>query len=388
MTKDKLNILFLPAWYPHKEDSMFGLFVKKHALALLPHANVSVIYVHAHASEKNYEISINEKDGIFEIIVYFNKSNTMLLGKFINIFRMLISYRKALKILKTTKGKTDVNHVHILTRAGIIALILKITQGTPYVITEHWSRYYSFNTTYKGWLRKAATKLVVRKASAMSTVSVSLKNAMNNIGINNPNWHIIPNSIDTSLFTNSNKSSNNNTVRMFHISCFEDKSKNVSGIIKAFEKAIKINPNLELIMIGDGEDYNSIIELSKELNLESKIEFTGVLEGEKLTEKVNSCDFLVMNSNYETFAIVIIESLSMGKAVISTDAGAIPEVLPKEFGIFIKPNDSDALSDAMLKMADEYKNYNSDAMHEYARKHYDTIKVGEILNKFYIDTLS
>jgi len=384
MSHEKQNILFIPAWYPNRDDSMFGLFVKNHALAVAPFTNISVIYVQSSNNNKdNFEQVLNSNEDINEIIIYFKKSNITFIGAFINLFRMLRSYKMGWDILLKQGKKPQITHAHILTRAGVIAYIINKLYNIPYIITEHWSRYYAFNNNYNGILRKYLTQKVVKNASMMTTVSKSLKEAMNKCNLHNDNWQILANSINTELFKYSPTTYKTDKVRIFHISCFEDKSKNVSGIIRAFKNASQQNPNLQLVMIGDGDDHKKMIELSQELNIDSKIEFTGVLEGKALIDKINSCHFKVLFSNYETFAIVLVESLAAGKPVIATNAGAIPEVLPKEYGIIIEPKDEKALSSSMLLMAKNYHKYDKKAMRKYAVDNYDISKIGVQLNKYY-----
>ncbi|OYT10857.1 MAG: hypothetical protein B6I18_06895, partial [Bacteroidetes bacterium 4572_112] len=182
-------------------------------------------------------MEINTKEGIYEHFTYFKKCSLPGIASLINLFRMLMAYRMAWKHINNEIGKPDLSHAHILTRAGFISLLLKTFHKIPYVITEHWSRYYSFNDSYNGYFRKIITKIVVKNANAMSTVSNSLKIAMNEAGLQNPNWQIIPNSIDTNIFVPSKEDTESSKIRLFHISCFEDKSKNVSGIIRAFAQA-------------------------------------------------------------------------------------------------------------------------------------------------------
>ena len=130
-------------------------------------------------------------------------------------------------------------------------------------------------------------------------------------------------------------------------------------------------------------DHERAVVLANELKINNSIEFTGELTPQEVNYKISACQFQVLFSNYETFAIVIIESLAAGKPVIATEAGAIPEVLPKEFGILIKPKDEEALSNAILLMAGNYKNYDIEAMRNYAINNFDKLKVGNILMKFY-----
>jgi len=384
MQDERLKILFLPAWYPNRNDSMFGLFVRNHALALLKHVDVFVIAVIACTNtNKTYEVELNSQKDFVELKVYYKKNRIPLIGKIINLFRFLASYIAGWKVIYNGYGKPDLVHVHILTRAGIPALFLKWFKGVPYVITEHWSRYFDINNNYKGFFRKLLTKIIVRNARAMSTVSQALKKAMNNRGLHNKTWEIIPNSIDTNVFHSIDSKVNDDIIRLFHISCFEEASKNMSGILRAFAKALETNKKMELLMIGDGVDLEVTKSIADDLGIKDNVIFTGVIEGKELIEIINRCKFSVLFSHYETFAIVVAESLAAEKPVIATRVGAIPEVLPEEFGIFVEDNDENALAVAILNMAENHMDYDFDAMREYSVENFDKEEVGHQLFQFY-----
>ena len=384
MQDERLKILFLPAWYPNRNDSMFGLFVRNHALALLKHVDVFVIAVIACTNtNKTYEVELNSQKDFVELKVYYKKNRIPLIGKIINLFRFLASYIAGWKVIYNGYGKPDLVHVHILSRAGIPALFLKWFKGVPYVITEHWSRYFDINNNYKGFFRKLLTKIIVRNARAMSTVSQALKKAMNNRGLHNKTWEIIPNSIDTNVFHSIESKVNDDIIRLFHISCFEEASKNMSGILRAFAKALETNKKMELLMIGDGVDLEVTKSIADDLGIKDNVIFTGVIEGKELIEIINRCKFSVLFSHYETFAIVVAESLAAEKPVIATRVGAIPEVLPEEFGIFVEDNDENALAVAILNMAENHMDYDFDAMREYSVENFDKEEVGHQLFQFY-----
>jgi hypothetical protein len=86
------------------------------------------------------------------------------------------------------RNKIDLIHVHVLTRLGLLALLLKRSSGIPFLITEHWSRYLSYVGTYKGIFRKYLTRKVVKNASAVTTPTVNLQNAMQAHGLKNSNY--------------------------------------------------------------------------------------------------------------------------------------------------------------------------------------------------------
>ena len=377
-TQDRLNVLFLPAWYPHREDPMLGLFVKRHALAVSKFANISVLSVIlCDDLEKVYEVETSVQENITEILIYTKKyqSNFKWVNKLVNGIRYVNSYLAGWRVLELTNNLPDLNHVHILTRAGIMALYFKIRYNIPFIITEHWSRYLPHHANYSGGLRKALTKRVLNASLGISTVSEALKKGMNDVGLYHYNWQIIPNVVDTKTFQPSDKQKKL-PIKFSHISCFEEQSKNMSGIISAFEKLVKRGIDIELIMIGDGPDYESTKELVSTLKLDNHIQFTGVLEKAELIDKMTQCHASILFSHYETFAIVIPENLACGIPVIATNTGGIPEVLPTKFGVLVPPKDEEALTEAIDYMVHHYQEYNTDDMIEYVEDNYSYDGVG------------
>ena len=390
-SEQKLNVLFLPAWYPNRTDSMIGLFVQRHAKAVSKFINLSVLAVISDENaESVYEIKTNSNEGFTEIIIYIkkHKSGFGLLNTLVNGYRYISAHLAGWRILEQTGNKPHINHVHILTRAGVMALFFKIRYNIPFVITEHWSRYLPHNNTYKSSLRKKLTEKVLKASEGISTVSTALKKGMNDSGLSNNQWEIIPNVIDTKTFQLEKKAHAENNIRISHISCFEEQSKNMSGILRAAKKLKEQGRDFELIMIGNGPDWEQTKQYAEELALGTSIRFTGVLEGEELVDEMSRCQFSVLFSNYETFAIVIPENLSMGIPVIATDVGGIPEVLPIEFGKLITPKDEAALSQAMEYMLDHFHEYNSENMRNYVEENYSYDEVGMRFHELYKEALS
>ena len=339
MYKNKKNIrvLFLSAWYPSKEDYMLGLFVERHALAVSKKCDIAVLYVQASDNEQYYSVKpeLQKKQGINEIIIYYKNHNTRipLISGLIKIWKYFSAYYKGFKLVKRHFGDFDLIHVNILTRTGIVAFIKKYFSGKPYIISEHWSRYLNVNNTYKGFVRKSLTRLIVRKASAVITVTDELKDAMLKYKLINKQYHIVPNVIDTDLFII--KSKYERSVKKFiHISCFEDKSKNISGIIHAIATLAKERNDFIVDMVGTGQDFNTLKQLSDKLELTDKIIFfKGLLENEALVENINQSVATILFSNYETFGIVPLECMACGVPVISTKTGIINNVFRNEMGL-------------------------------------------------------
>jgi glycosyltransferase involved in cell wall biosynthesis len=382
---EKLKVLFLPAWYPHRGDPMLGLFVQRHAEAVNLYAEVTVLAVVSDPEAKElYEAETRRDKGFTELIIYHRKfqSKSKWLNTLVNGYRYLNAHLAGWKILEQTIGRPDINHVHVLTRAGLMALFFKIRHKTPYVITEHWSRYLPHHGGYGGGIHQKLTEKVVRKSAGISTVSEALKKGMTDRGLQHNHWPIIPNVVDTRRFQIP-ESKKGSRIRISHISCFEEQSKNMSGILRAAKALRERGIDFELLMIGNGPDKQQTEALAKKMNMENYVQFTGILEGEELVEVMGSCHFSVLFSHYETFAIVIPENLSMGIPVIATNTGGIPEVLPENFGKLVPPGDESALTDAMEYMCRHYQDYDAEAMHNYVEENFSIEETGRRFIEFY-----
>ena len=378
MDNDRKHIVFLARWYPHRYDPMFGLFVQRHAEAAALYNDISVVYVHPDDNPvEKYEI-VNEQHGtdaihrVSTIRIYYKKSKS----KIINLFRFFRANKLALKHLP----KPDIIHVHVLTRLGIIARWQKLVHGTPYIITEHWSRYLPGND-FNGFFRKWATKIVVKHASVVTTVTENLANAMQKHGLKNPNYMVLPNVVDTNLF--QIKPHDNAVPKIIHVSCFEDKSKNISGLLESLRLLKDKNVDYDAILIGDGMDYEAMKQKAASMQLNDRVTFTGMLQGDNLVDALASGDFLVLSSNYENMPVVILEAFACGLPVVSTNVGGIAEIVDESNGILVPPHDSEKLADAMRKMLQSFKSYNANTLREGIIKKFSNDAVGKLLNDIY-----
>jgi glycosyltransferase involved in cell wall biosynthesis len=363
---------------------MLGLFVERHARAVARKCKVAVLYVQPceKTNSGNYEVEILNEKAFVQVIVYYNKNvfNFPFISSFIKLCTWHKAYCKGFRKVKEHFGDYDIMHVNILTRTGVIALLKKMFSGKPYIITEHWSRYMTINDTYNGILRKWLTKIVVKNASAVTTVTNKLKEAMNSHNLNHANFRIVPNVIDTDLFIiGKTKSSGIKTI--IHVSCFEDKSKNISGMLRALKNLSEKRNDFICRMVGDGMDRLMLESYAKDLGILGKpVIFEGLKEGNELKEIYAQADFMLMFSNYETMSVVIAEGLSAGLPVVSTNVGGIPEVVSNDKGILIEPNDEVELENAINTMLDNYINYDKLKLRQFAIDHYSIDIIG---NSFY-----
>lgn len=103
--------------------------------------------------------------------------------------------------------------------------------------------------------------------------------------------------------------------------------------------AMKQVPDTRLILVGDGPQLVQIKELAHNLRLRN-VEFVGPKWGDELDNLLKFARFIVVPSIWhENFPYVIVQSFALGKAVIGTDRGGIPELIKDGENGYIYPAD-------------------------------------------------
>ena len=349
------HILYLSRWYPSKADPMPGLFVRKHALVAADAGfSVTVVFVVSGLKVGKHELFSTEvqTDGrLTEVIVTYRKSDGIS-----GLARQLIAWNLGIKTAVQHNGKPGLIHAHILTRTSLLAWYFGRKWHIPYIITEHWSRYYPENFQYRGWLRKLLTRFAVRNAAKTTVVSNRLAKAMQVAGVGN-DFSSLPNVVDTRLFDIAKKSNLKATI--ISITCFEEKSKNLKLLIDAFATIILKHKDAELVLVGEGTDLEMIRRYGAEKKLPfGAIRFTGLLEGAALAEELQQASCLALSSNYETFGIVAYEAMACGIPVVATDVADLRDFIKPDSGRIVPVGDAQAFSKALSYVLTHSEEFN------------------------------
>ncbi|MBI1344489.1 MAG: glycosyltransferase [Terrimonas sp.] len=99
-------------------------------------------------------------------------------------------------------------------------------------------------------------------------------------------------------------------------------------LIQAFSEAIKVNPGLYLLMVGDGDQRPEAETLIKQLNLFDHVTIKGFRQD--VPDVLAAADIFVLPSLWEGLPIGLLEAMSMGKAVIATNVDGTKEVVKNE----------------------------------------------------------
>ncbi|OGM10693.1 hypothetical protein A2Z22_05295 [Candidatus Woesebacteria bacterium RBG_16_34_12] len=117
------------------------------------------------------------------------------------------------------------------------------------------------------------------------------------------------------------------------------KEKGVEVLLKATNKIKEVIPNIRVDIVGDGPETEHLKSLCKSLDLQNTVFFSGKIENNDVIDYYKNCTFLVVPSICpESFSLTGVEALSIGRPVIGSNLGAIPEwLIDKKCGYLFTP---------------------------------------------------
>ncbi len=376
--KNKMyKILFVSRWYPNRLDAMEGLFVRKHALASNLYSEVQVLFVKEDNSIKKTEMEFSVVSGLRETIVYYPFSKYRL----IRALRYFYALFKGYQQVKRSRFVPQLLHVNVLTRVGFFAYLVKIFDRVPYVVSEHWSRYFEQGYYRKtSLLHKSLTKFIVNNSSYLLPVSNILNKALEKCDLRNKNTQIVHNTIDD-FFWNFPKQEKTPTKRILHVSCFDEKAKNIKGIIRTFLSLYQKRKDIELVIVGTGPDFESVKSFSA-IQKNVPIYFIGEQKPTDVAQFFSRSDVFVLFSNYETSGVVLMESLAAGTPIVSTPCGIAPEIVTNKNGMIVPFADEKCLEEKIDWVLNNPAVFNEKEIRKTAEQ-FRFLKVGKQLEGIY-----
>ncbi len=232
------------------------------------------------------------------------------------------------------------------------------------------------------WLERKISKSVTKNTAFVCPVSIDLKNSMEWHGLFG-NYHIVPNVVDTALFKPDKKDIEEFTI--IHISSLLDIQKNVSGMLRVAKKLEeKIGSFTWKFIGGASAKFSTLI---KTLNFTlAKIEFIDHVSQTDLTLHLQKANLCVSFSNYETFGTTMIEAISCGVPVISTDTGVLTEFEKKDYFKIIPIKDEDKLL-AEIMVFKGFKNLNTEEMYQTIIHRYSKKVISNVFSTLYYTSL-
>jgi len=119
-------------------------------------------------------------------------------------------------------------------------------------------------------------------------------------------------------------------------------------------EAVVRNPDVSLVLAGEGPYLERLQELARSLPLDGRARFLGPQPRQTVFEPLRAADAALLSSSWENFPHMVVEALSVGTPVVATDVGGVTEILRDgENGLLVPMNDPDALASAIRRYFDD-----------------------------------
>ncbi len=167
--------------------------------------------------------------------------------------------------------------------------------------------------------------------------------------------------------------------------------KAIDVTIKGFAKAVKENPLLKLLIIGQGPAHKELVELVEELNLSDKnICFTGLVDNHILVDSgvLRKAVAFITASLSENQAITVIEALCSGCPVICANVFNMTALVDKDSGWYFEGGNDSDLADKILYVAAHKEERDQKSVN--ARKSidkYDGKKIAKQFESIYLELI-
>jgi glycosyltransferase involved in cell wall biosynthesis len=186
---------------------------------------------------------------------------------------------------------------------------------------------------------------VARRLSYIITVSqTSRQHIADTFGISKDKLRVIYNGIDTDIFSPSSKT-NRMENRLLVVISRDTPVKGLKYMLEALATLRQKHP-LELIVVAKGADNSATQRLINTLGIRDYVKFIDEIDTTELVRQYRLASIVAIPSVYEGFGLPAAEAMSCGAPVVSTTAGALPEVVG-DAGTLVPPADVGALADAI-----------------------------------------
>lgn len=278
----------------------------------------------------------------------------------------------------------DVIHAHCCVWAGYAAMRLSKKTDIPYVITEHATLFElhkdQINKANDQYIRQAFTNAA--KVICVSRAFAKLISEYRTLD----DIEVIGNVVDFEEFK-PHRNVSHDEMRFLTI-CYMNtsdqlKKKGIDILLKAWKDFSEKHDAAKLLIGGGGHAVKKAVEWCREYDLEQSVEFLGQLNREQVAEQMQLCDVFVLPSRYETFGVVYVEAMACGKPVIASANGGPDDFVTEENGILIPPDDADELAQALVQIAENQNNYDSEKIRSSVKEKFGVQAIAGQLEHIY-----
>ena len=281
-----------------------------------------------------------------------------LLNKFIFLFFLLSFFWKALKL--AAKEETKLIHAHWWIPSGLVGAWVSRVTGKPLLVTTHGTDIMILSSPPSSIILRRLARFVFSRAACITVVSTFLKEKLQSIlQIPSTKITVLPMPVDLDSFNPSEKAGlleahpEEEAKKRKKILCVAryTKQKRLDTLINALALLKEEGFNLEVILIGEGEEEKNLRRMIETEALSNEVTLLPLMSQEELSRYYRESDVVVLPSVDEGFGLVLVEAQLCRTPVIGADSGGIPDIIEAEkTGLLFPPGDAQALAGSIKRI--------------------------------------
>ena len=294
--------------------------------------------------------------------------------------------------------KIDIVHSHALSTMGLAAIAAARKLKIPCIETFHTNvasgtHYLSQNKQIQDFGEDMVWRYINWFSKQFDELTCPSQYTKESLSLHNINATVVPNSIDTDKFIplqmmqNEEKEETlrlmDNYIKKFKITnntlfvvSRHVKEKNLDLAIRAMPNILQHVKDAKLLIAGAGPDTERLKDMTKKLNLDKNVTFTGFIPHDHLKAIYPACKTFVFPSGpFETHGLVALESLASGLPVVGMKNSAVAEMITPTTGE-LASNSPESFAEATLKILGNTSHYNG------CRKFAEQFSNDKIADKF------
>ena len=240
----------------------------------------------------------------------------------------------------------------------------------------------------------AAIKYACRRADGIITPSDFTKaEVVKYFGVGGREISVIYHGLNEDMLVDSPEPCNHNVSGPLLFFGRLEPQKGVDLLINAYYRLVKeeIISGQKLIIIGDGPYADVYRKMTQDLGLKERVTFSGWLPSAGIKKHLQGSSLCVLPSRSESFGLTMVEALSLGTPLVTTQGGSIPEVVDNENGAWLaRMDDTESLFEVIRMAVENYEESLKRAGHgqKHVKEHFSWHKAAREYEQFYLEIIN
>ena len=269
-----------------------------------------------------------------------------------NFLKYPLSLRRVKEV--TSRIRPDLINAHFIPSYGFIGARLKFhplavsTWGSDVLISPQ-----------KSWLHKHRAEYILKKADLVTTDAHFTAQAITELGVSLGKVLVSPMGIERILLGFGEKTEKP------YLTIFSNRKLEPLYDLATFLKAIPMvlahaKADVKFVILGDGSQKSRLIQLTKHLGLENRVEFGGVVSREKLLQCYRDSDIYISTSKSDSTSVSLLEAMNFGLIPIVTDIPGNREWIEDRInGFLFQVSDHQALAQRIVEVVNQFPLHHS-----------------------------